>query len=151
MPFTTTICNDILSLYFGDKTTLSSGSTDLYLALCTNDPEVDDGSFQELSGNNYERVWIATKTANAKWPVYMDDPNGRSVQNKEEIHFNKAAPADWPTAIGFGVFNAEKGGTLLYYAALDEAITCAANDVVVFDPGDLKISFASKDVSTSST
>lgn len=151
MPFTTAICNDILSLYFGDKTSLSSGSTDLYLALCTNDPEADNGSFNELSGNNYERVWLATKNANARWPVYMADPVGRSVQNQEEIHFNKATPAAWSTANGFGIFNDEAGGTLLYYAKLDDPISCAANDVVVFDPGDLKIAFATEDVAEAST
>lgn len=170
MPFTTAICQSILNLYFGKTNSLNVGSTDLYLALCTNDPEVLDSdgnvTFSELSGNNYARVWLATKTPNAEWPVYMaaagekpadyvagsgDISYLRAIQNKKEIHFNKATPNAWATAQGFGVYTDDNNGTLLYYAKLDEPVTCAAEDVVVFDPGDLKISFATEDVAEAST
>lgn len=144
MPFNTTVCNNLLNYFFGYSTTLPTYNA-LYIGLCSNDPEADGGTFTELSGSGYARVVIVQKN-DRTYPNYMQDATERYITNKFEIHFKKATAA-WPTAVGFGIFSAETGGTPIYYAKLDESVTVPLNGVALLDPYKLKIGFADADVS----
>ena len=173
MPFTTDISKQILDFYFGKKNSnqLTSVSK-LYLALCDNDPEESGGTVSELSGNGYERVFLSTKTS-AELPNYLSEAGvnpataeetkndtaliervgenyKRGIYNKNEIHFNKATAA-WGTVNGFAIYNAETSGTLVYYAKLDNPITVGVDEIAMFDPGELIISFATKDADVESS
>jgi hypothetical protein len=70
MPLTTNYANKVLNYIFG-KETLSKPEA-IYIALSTNDPEADNGLFEELSGNTYERVPAAG---------YIGDAADRSISN----------------------------------------------------------------------
>lgn len=173
MPFTTDISKQILDFYFGKKSSNQLTSmSELYLALCRNDPEESDGTVSELSGNGYERVLLNSKVSTS-WPNYLsaagvnpataeETKNDtaliervgenyiRGIYNKNEIHFNKATAA-WGTVNGFAIYNAEKLGTLVYYSKLDNPITVGVDEIAMFDPGELIISFAKKDANVESS
>lgn len=156
MPFTTDICNGILKYYFG-RGVIHKNYDNLYVALFKNDPETDPkGTYDELSGNGYERVHILNKD-NKQYPDYLTDPDARTVYNKNEIHFKKATDV-WEEAKGFGIFGVdvdEEGNltedpqetaNLIYYAKLDNPVNVPKDGVALFDPETLKISFAEEDV-----
>lgn len=123
-------------------------------------------------GNGYKRVWIIDKK-DTEWPVYFapagNDPSTdadtkndaaliekigeaykRGTYNEKEIHFNKAKTA-WGDIKGFAIYSAETAGTLVYYAKLDNPITVGVDEIAMFDPGELIISFATKDADVESS
>lgn len=150
MPFTTDICDNILKYYFlrsAAAENIFTRPVKNYIALSTNDPEADGGTFKELTigENGYQRVLLLDRTEEgAHWPDYMSDVADRTVYNEKEIHFNKAT-ADWPTVNGFAIFSAETEGYMVYYAKLDNPVSVPADGVALFDPNTLRISFATQD------
>lgn len=147
MPFTTAICNNILSFYFGyAENTVFAKHNNVYIALSTNRPEDDDGTFNELpvGVDGYQRVLLLNKL-NEAHPDYLTTPSARAVYNDKEIHFNKATAA-WPELNGFALYSDKSGGTMIYYANLDNPVNVPQDGVALFDPNTLKISFADKDV-----
>lgn len=142
MPLSVTKANSILGYLFG-KVQLGA-IENVYIGLSSNNPEEDNGTFTELSGGNYRRVFISQW--NETYPNVMGAASNRSITNQAQITFNKAT-SDWLTAKGFGLFDAPEGGSPYYYAALDEPFpTTAAGAVALFDPQTLKISFLGTDV-----
>ena len=63
MPFSNTYANNILGWAFG-KNSLANHSK-VYIGLCSNDPEADNGTFTELTGGNKQITW-AKSTADWK-------------------------------------------------------------------------------------
>ena len=145
MPFSVTQAAAILNFMFSKSGTALTPPSSIYMALSSNDPEADGGTFNELSGNNYARVLISQK--NETYPDFIPATNTRTIQNTKQIVFNKAT-ADWATARGFGLFTVETvgSGTPFYYAKLDNEVTVEAGAVALFDPNTLVISFATTDV-----
>ena len=143
MPFNTTYATNILNWIIG-KTAQSSlpAHSKVFLGLCSNDPEADNGTFTELSGGSYGRVLI--NQYNQEFPGLMS-VSGRAMSNSKQIGFNKAT-AKWTTAKGFGLFTAETGGTPFYYAKLKNPVDTDPGAVFLFDPGELKIAFQTTDV-----
>lgn len=138
MPFSDFYANNILNWTFG-KGSLSNHS-EVYIGLCSNDPEADLGQFNELSGNGYARVLIA-KSGSA-YPDVIGTANDREIKNAKQINWTKASPGAWETAKGFGLFTTASGGGLPYfYGKLTSPVTCAAGAVMLFDPNTLQISF----------
>ena len=143
MPFSTTEANNILNWMFG-KTGALSAKNKVYIGYSSNDPEKDNGVFNELSGGSYSRVLISQY--NETYPDVIGTASGRSIQNVKQINWNKAT-ADWETAKGFGLFTTETGGTPYYYASLDEPYPTAETGAVsLFDPATLKITFPITDI-----
>lgn len=149
MPFNDAFANNILNWALG-KGTLSNMSA-IYIGLCTNDPEADEGSFSELSGNGYSRVLISQYGKD--YPNLIGSASGRVIKNAYQINWTKAT-ADWLRVNGFGLFTTPTGGTPYFYGKLnlsaqDEAaggLLCPGGAVMLFDPQTLKISFPTTDV-----
>ena len=164
MPFRTTFVNDILNVALGMKykmdenTPNSSGIIQVWLGLCSNDPEEDKGDFAELSGYGYERVLVNQFNTGIKNGEKVEDPkveaypgligtaSERAIKNTRQIAFTKATGGDWVEAQGYGLFYQKSGGTPFYYTKLKEPVTTPEGAVFLFDPGDMKIDFQTTDV-----
>ncbi len=144
MPFSTTYANNILNWAFGKSGSLS-GHTKVYIGLCSNDPEADGGTFNELSGNGYSRVLVSQY--NEAFPDVIGTASGRAITNPKQINWTKSTAA-WATAKGFGLFTTETGGAPYFYGTLDTPVEVPQGAVALFDPNTLKISFPTTDVST---
>lgn len=145
MPFTTDYAHNILNYIFGKTKTLTAPA-DVYLALSSNDPEADNGTFTELSGGGYTRVHISTTSG--AYPNLMGTPTGRAITNKNQINWNKAT-AKWKDIKGFALYTAATGGTMIYYGKITNAegkVSVDSGAVALFDPGALRVSIASTDV-----
>ena len=146
MAFSTTYANNILNYLFGKTTTLTAPST-VYVGLCTNAPETDNGTFTEVTNEWYERKLIVQRgTGNASATFYteeMSSASNRAITNAKQIAFNKAL--DEVTVKGFGLFNSATGGTPFYYGDFEAPITVASGAVLLFSPEQLKVIFDTKD------
>lgn len=145
MPFSVTQANAILNFMFSKTSSDLKVPTYIYMGLSKNDPEADNGTFTELSGDTYARVLISQK--GETYPDVMGTAADRSIKNIKQINFNRSTVA-WDTIHGFGLFSAATGGTPFYYAKVDsaEGVAVPPNAVALFDPETLSISFASTDV-----
>ena len=143
MPYSKTYANNILNWTFG-KGNLTSHNN-VYIGLCSNDPEADDGAFTELSGGAYTRVLVSI--LNQQYPDYIGAANNREIGNAKQINWTKAT-ATWAPAKGFGLFTSATGGTPYFYGKFPSPVTCAAGAVMLFDPNSLKISIAATDTET---
>lgn len=141
MPFSVEQANSILNFMFSKTGTLTA-PTSIYMALSSNDPEADNGTFTELSGGGYARVLVSVK--GETYPDFIGSASARSIKNTKQIVFNKAT-ADWATAKGFALFSGVSGGAPFYYAKLDNEVTVPTGAVALFDPSTLVISFATTD------
>lgn len=142
MPFSDTYANSILNYLFA-KTSSLTVPNQIYIGLCSNDPEAGGGTFTELSGGGYSRVLVSIK--GETYPDVMGTATGRAIGNTKQINWTKAT-TNWATAKGFGLFTAATGGTPIFYGKLEEPVTCEAGAVALFDPATLKISFPETDV-----
>lgn len=129
MPFSNTYANNILGWAFG-KNSLPNHSK-VYIGLCSNDPEADNGTFTELTGGNYARVLVSVN--GAAYPDFIGAAASREIKNVKQITWAKAS-ADWTQAKGFGIFNVETGGTPYFYGKLTQPVTCASGEICIFDP-----------------
>lgn len=152
MPFTTTYANNFLNIAFAKTQSISAPSS-VYIGLCSNDPEADNGSITELSGGNYGRIAIAAK--GSTYPDFMGEANGRAIQNNKQINWTKAS-SDWTRVKGFFLSTSETVGEtsgIFFYGKLDlteeeEAaggLLVEAGMVALFDPQAFRISFATVD------
>lgn len=142
MPFSTTYANNILNFLLAKTASLSAPSA-VYIGLCTNDPEADGGTFNELSGGGYSRVLISQR--GASYPNVIGSASARAITNQYQINWTKAT-LDWDEAQGFGFFESANGGSPFFYGKLEEPVTCVAGAVALFDPQTLRISFPTSDV-----
>lgn len=148
MPFSNAKASEILNYMFSKTNTTLTPPQYIYMGLSSNDPEADNGTFTEISGNGYARKLVSIK--GEAYPDYIGSASGRTIQNVEQIAFNKAT-ANWPNVKGFGLFTSETGGSPFYYAKVDsdnnpDGIIVTAGAVALLDPGSMKISFATTDV-----
>lgn len=151
MPFTNTYANDILNWAFG-KGALSSHSK-VYIGLCSNDPEADNGTINELSGGGYERVLISQ--LNSEYPGLMNGATLRSIVNGRQINWTKAT-TNWDLVNGFFLSTSPAVGekpNIFFYGGLElteeqkaaGGLEVVAGAVALFDPNSLKISFPDAD------
>lgn len=143
MPFSNEYANNILNFTFG-KTNSLSAPQQVYIGLSTNNPEADNGTFNELSGGNYSRVLLVVR--GATYPDFIGTATNRAIQNTKQITWNKAS-AEWAKANGFGLFSVASGGTPFFYGKLEEAVTVPLGAVALFEPAKLKVSFSTTDES----
>lgn len=149
MPYSKDYANQILNVTLAKQAQLSAPST-VYIGLSTNDPEADDGIFNELSGNGYKRVLISQK--GASYPAKIGTAADRVISSIDQINWNKAT-LDWLRVNGFGLFTTETGGTPYYYGKLEMTeeekaaggILVVAGAVMLIDPGTMRISFTTTD------
>ena len=147
MPFSNAKASEILNYMFSKTNTTLTPPQYIYMGLSSNDPEADNGTFTEISGNGYARVLVSIK--GETYPDFIGAASGRTIQNTKQITFNKAT-ANWPNVKGFGLFTAATGGSPFYYAKVDsddpDGIPVTEGAVALLDPGAMKISFATTDV-----
>lgn len=154
MPFTTTYANNILN-YALSKTAQLTAPSAVYIGLCTNDPEADNGAITELSGGGYARVLIAQK--NETYPNVMGSANNRAISNSNQINWTKAT-LDWARINGFFLSSSATVGEtsgIFFYGALEltedqkaaGGLLVEAGAVALFDPQTFKIEFPATDVS----
>lgn len=145
MPFTDTYANQILNYTLAKVVSLNAPSA-VYIGLCTNDPEADGGTINELSGGGYSRVMVSQK--DETYPDVIGTASARSITNPKQINWTKAT-LDWPEAHGFFLSSSPTVGetsSIFFYGKLEEPVTCAAGAVALFDPNTLRISFPTTDV-----
>lgn len=143
MPFSNVYANNILNWAMGRSTALTAHSQ-VWLGLCSNDPEADKGTFNELSGNGYERTLL--HEYNREYPGLIDPAGDRAITNGKQIGFVKATGGAWNTVNGYGLFTVEQNGTPFFYAKLKNPVDTPEGAVFLFDPGELKIDFQDTDV-----
>lgn len=152
MPFTTTYANNILN-YALSKTAQLTAPSAVYIGLCTNDPEADNGAITELSGGGYSRVLIAQK--NETYPNVMGSANNRAISNSYQINWTKAT-LDWARINGFFLSSSPSVGEtsgIFFYGALElteeqkaaGGLLVEAGAVALFDPQTFKIEFPATD------
>lgn len=144
MPFSDSYANNFLNFIFSRIDSLTSPDK-VYIGLSSTDPEA--GSFTELSGGAYGRILLVRKEE-LEYPDFIGTATNREISNKRQINWTKAS-SNWPTAVGFGLFTSETGGSPFYYAKLDKPVTVPAESVALFDPGEFKIAFSNTDVKQS--
>lgn len=149
MPFSDTFANQILNYTLAKETTLAAPMY-VYIGLCSNDPEADGGTFNELSGYGYSRVLISQR--GETYPNLFSSASGRTIKNQLQVNWTKATGGDWVEAKGFGFFSSASGtDSPFYYGKLKEPVTCVAGAVFLFDPNTLQISFPETDVEVEAT
>lgn len=151
MPFSDTYANNILNWTFG-KRSLSSHSR-VYIGLCTNNPETDGGTINELSGGGYERVLISQ--FDSEYPGLMNSATLRSIINGKQINWTKAT-SNWALVNGFFLSTSPAVGekaNIFFYGGLEltedqeiaGGLEVVAGAVALFDPQSLRISFPETD------
>lgn len=149
MPFSDTYATQFLNYAFGKISGLTSPSS-VYIGLCSNDPEADNGAVTELSGKGYSRVLVAQK--GASFPNTFGSASNREIKNAYQINWTKATE-DWDRVKGFLLADAAAGGDIFFYGKLDlteeeEAaggLLVEAGMVALFDPQSFQISFPATD------
>ena len=101
--------------------------TTVYAALYTSDPGPDDIG-QEVSGNGYARV-----------PVSFSEPKNRAIENSDKVEFPEAT-GSWGTITHLGIKDAQTGGNLLAYGAIENPKPIDAGDQVILKVGNITIS-----------
>lgn len=142
MPFNTTTANQLLNWTLGNSSVTLSQNSEVWIGLCTNDPEADGGDFEELTGDTYKRVLI--NKFGETYPDVIGSASDRSIENTQQINWTKAT-TKWPAVKGFGLFTSETLGNPYFYGKLEENLNVVAGSVALFDPGALKISFPTSD------
>lgn len=101
--------------------------TNVYLALFTTDPTIDDDGV-EVSGGSYARQQLSLDTAS----------NGRCASNTSETF--SSLPACVITH--WGIYDASSGGNLLYFGKFDIPIIRNAAENLVIASGNIAVSEA---------
>ena len=142
MPFSNDYAHNILNYLFS-KTNQLTPPESIYIGLSTTDPT--NGSFNEIVGgsNGYHRVLICKRGSG--YPDVIGSASNRAISNINQINWTKAT-ADWPEAVGFGLFSSEQGGSPFFYGLIETPVTCAAGSVALLDPNTMKISFPTADI-----
>ena len=108
--------------------TLNSIKTDTpFLALYTSAPKASGGG-TEVSGGSYARL-----------PITFSAISSGSMSNTAAITFAGLPNA---TITHYGVLNADTGGTLKVYGALNSSVAVASGDQVQFPVGSITINLA---------
>jgi hypothetical protein len=105
----------------------------IYVGLSTADPTDDASGLAEPSGNGYSRV------AHASWDADGQDEGKYQVSNDGAIDMGTADGGSWGTITHVAIFDAESGGNMLAYGALDASKTVADGDSCEFADAELKV------------
>lgn len=149
MPFSATYAQQILNYTLGKVKTLTA-PTYVYIGLCTNDPDADNGTFNELSGGGYARVMISQ--TGETYPALIGIASGRKISSVAQINWNKAT-SDWARVNGFGLFSAAAGGSPFFYGKLDlteeqkaaGGLLVVKDAVALFEAGQFGLEFLATD------
>lgn len=141
MPLSTNETNKVLNWMLG-KGALTTKSK-VYVALLTNDPEADNGTCTEISGDTYKRVLISQY--NESYPAVIGSASDRVVKNIAQINWTKAT-ADWPEVKGLALYETETGGSPFYYSKIPQPFTTEKGAVALFEAGNFKIGLQATDV-----
>ena len=98
-----------------------------YVGLMTAAPG-ETGPGTEVSGGAYARV-----------AVTFGAPSGGAISNSGAVNF-PTPTGNWGTIVGFGIFDAETSGNMLYYGDITPNKTINTGDTVTFPVGDIDIS-----------
>jgi len=121
--------NELLDHVLGNAA--YSAPATVYVALYTAAP-TDAGGGTEVTGGSYVRKSVTNNVTN--WPA----ASGGAKANGTEITFIEAT-ASWGEVVAFGIFDAESGGNLLYWADLTVSKTIGSGDTAKFAVGDLDV------------
>lgn len=87
-----------------------------YLGLCTSTN--DDGTSVEISAEEYKRAEVSFKLSSAGCMV-----------NENNVVFEEAK-SDWPYINRIGIYDAETGGNLLFYATISLSLVKKGTQIV---------------------
>ena len=105
---------------------LMRGAATFWLALFSAVPG-EDGAGEAIFGGGYARQRVSFGTA-----------SGGALKNAEAIEF-PTATADWGTAAGWAIFDAETGGHMWWAGAVDVPKPLYAGDIYRVDAGGLSL------------
>jgi hypothetical protein len=116
---------------------LTLPSTGVYIGLTSGVPTEGDSASDELAGNAYARVHVAT----GNWTAPTADSNGHKVENNAAIDFPTAAGGNWGYASGVLITDALSGGNVLMKGSLTTPRNILEGDTFRFSSTDLDIKF----------
>ena len=128
----TYVVNEILDHIL--KTGSFSQPTNLYVALFNGDPS---GAGSECPGTEYARQQVNAWDAAAS----------RATENTSQIDFPEIETDDWGTIDYIAIYDADTGGNLIAYDAVDSYVTQLGDNLYI-GAGDLDISITSGGVTT---
>ena len=111
-------------------------STGIYVGLTSDSPTDAAPTANELSGDGYARVHVAT----GNWNAPSTDGGGQLVDNNTAIDF-AAASADWGYVSGVIITDAVSGGNVLMRGDLTTPRNVLNGDTFRFSTGDLDVKF----------
>lgn len=100
------------------RNTALTSPTTVYVGLHTVAPTDSTGG-TEVSGGSYARQSVA-----------FDAASGGATANTSLITF-PTATASWGTVVGFGIFDAETAGNLLYWGTITSQVVADTNTVTI--------------------
>ena len=116
---------------------LTLPSTGVYIGLTSDSPSESAPAANELTGNAYARVHVAT----GNWNAPSADGNGHKVENNTAIDFPTAAGGNWGYASGVIITDALSGGNVLMKGALTTPRNVLEGDTFRFSSTDLDVKF----------
>ena len=116
---------------------LTLPSTGVYIGLTSGVPTEVDSASDELTGNAYARVHVAT----GNWNAPSADGNGHKVENNTAIDFPTAAGGNWGYASGVIITDALSAGNVLMKGALTTPRNILEGDTFRFSSTDLDVKF----------
>lgn len=121
--------NEILDHYVKGTASAITVTGAAYVALFTAITDGEAASVTEAADGNYARV-------QATWGTV----SGGSLSNSADIDFYGAGAAGSETVVGFGVYTASVGGTLLYYNTFSGGSkSLTAGDTLTIATGNLTL------------
>ncbi len=115
---------------------LTLPSTGVYIGLTSGVPTEADSASDELTGNAYARVHVAT----GKWTEPVTHVNGQKTENNAAIDFPTAG-GNWGYASGVIITDALSGGNVLMKGALTTPRNILEGDTFRFSSTDLDVKF----------
>ena len=112
-------------------------STGVYIGLTSGVPTEVESASDELTGNAYARVHVAT----GNWNAPVADSNGHKVENNAAIDFPTAAGGNWGYASGVLITDALSGGNVLMKGSLTTPRNILEGDTFRFSSTDLDVKF----------
>ena len=116
---------------------LTLPSTGVYIGLTSDSPSESAPAANELTGNAYARVHVAT----GNWNAPSADGNGHKVENNAAIDFPTAAGGNWGYASGVIITDALSGGNVLMKGALTTPRNILDVDTFRVSSTDLDVKF----------
>ncbi len=141
------IRNALLDAFFarGDAITAIPTSGSCYIGMSTTTPTESGDTItnftEPAASTGYKRVRLAIR-GNTVTYIMSAAAEGEIKNGTNFIFFNEATAGagGFGTLTHFGLFSAETGGTPVLVGALTNPVTVAEEQVLIFRPGNLKVS-----------